>query len=198
MEPQQHIPQNISGRGRHLLDSIEFDSDENVVCEIRKHPFGLFMIFLVGGTIAFILFSVLVLLPFALDASGQDFGFDFSTIKSIAALLGLLLTSLAVVMAAITGFLYQNNVVLVTSEKISQQIYRTIFDKKISQLNIGDIQDVTVEQRGILAKIFGYGTLVIETAGEQNNYIFNYAVNPFESSKLIVHAHEAYIAKYGN
>lgn len=101
-------------------------------------------------------------------------------------------------MTLLTGYLYQNNVVLVTNEKISQQLYRTIFDKRISQLSIGEIQDVTVSQIGVFAKIFGYGTLVIETAGEQNNYIFNYSINPFECSKLIVAAHEAYVARYGN
>lgn len=189
---------NITFRGKKLLESIEFDADEKVVCEIRKHPFGLFLIYLLGGTISLILFSMLVLLPFALSSSQQDIGFDLTTIRPILALLGLILTSLSILMTVLTGYLYQNNVVLVTNEKISQQLYRTIFDKRVSQLSIGEIQDVTVSQIGVFAKIFGYGTLVIETAGEQNNYIFNYSINPFECSKLIVAAHEAYVARYGN
>lgn len=195
---QEHIPSSLSGRAKSLLKQIEYDDNEQVVCEVRKHPFGLFLIYLSGGFIAFILFSMLVLLPYALDASGQDIGVSLATVKPISALIGLILTSLALVMTAIIGFLYQANVVLVTNEKISQQIYRTLFDKKVSQLSIGDIQDVTVSQVGVFAKIFGYGTLMIETAGEQNNYIFNYSVKPFECSKAIVGAQEAYIAKYGN
>ena len=195
---QEHIPSSLSGRAKNLLKQIEYDENEHVVCEVRKHPFGLFLIYLSGGFIAFVLFSMLVLLPFALDATSQDIGFSMDSIKPIAALLGLILTSLTLVMTAVTGFLYQANVVLVTNEKISQQIYRTIFDKKVSQLSIGDIQDVTVAQKGLFAKVFGYGTLMIETAGEQNNYIFNYSVRPFECSKAIVGAQEAYIAKYGN
>lgn len=189
---------NITFRGKKLLESIEFDADEKVVCEIRKHPFGLFLIYLLGATISLILFSMLVLLPFALSSNQQDIGFDLTTIRPILALLGLILTSLSILMTVLTGYLYQNNVVLVTNEKISQQLYRTIFDKRVSQLSIGEIQDVTVSQIGVFAKIFGYGTLVIETAGEQNNYIFNYSINPFECSKLIVAAHEAYVARYGN
>lgn len=195
---QEHIPSNLSGRAKSLLKQIEYDDNEQVVCEVRKHPFGLFLIYVSGGFVAFILFCMLVLLPYALDASGQDIGVSLATIKPISALVGLILTSLSLVMTAIIGFLYQANVVLVTNEKISQQIYRTLFDKKVSQLSIGDIQDVTVSQVGVFAKIFGYGTLMIETAGEQNNYIFNYSVKPFECSKAIVGAQEAYIAKYGN
>jgi hypothetical protein len=195
MEPTQP---KLTFRGKHFLGLIEFDSDEQMVCEIRKHPFGLFLIYLSGGFISLILFSALVMLPYAINSSGEDFGFDLSTLRPILALIGLLLTSLSIVMTAVTAYLYQNNVVLVTSEKIAQQLYRTLFDKKISQLSIGDIQDVTVSQRGIFAKIFGYGTLVIETAGEQNNYVFNYSVRPYECSKMIVGAHEAYVARYGN
>lgn len=188
----------LTFRGKHFLSLIEFDSDEQLICEIRKHPFGLFLIYLTGGFISVLLFSALVLLPFAINGSSEDFGFDMSLIRPILALVGLLLTSLSIIMTAVTAYLYQNNVVLVTSEKIAQQLYRTLFDKKISQLSIGDIQDVTVSQTGVFAKIFGYGTLVIETAGEQNNYVFNYSIRPYECSKLIVGAHEAYVAKYGN
>lgn len=195
----QKDPTVLTYRGKHFLDLIEFDADEKIVCEIRKHSFGLFIIYLLGGVISFILFGALVLLPYILDASsGQDLGIDMSRIAPILALVGLLLTSASLVVTAITGYLYQNNVVLATSEKIAQQLYRTLFDKKISQLSIGDIQDVTVSQKGVFAKIFNYGTLVIETAGEQNNYIFNYSVNPYECSKLIVASHEAYVARYGN
>lgn len=196
---KQTDPTVLTYRGKHFLDLIEFDENEKIACEIRKHPFGLFIIYLVGGVIATILFGSLVLLPYILDASAsQEFGLDLNRVSPILALLGLLLTSASLVMTAITGYLYQNNVVVVTSEKIAQQIYRTLFDKKISQLSIGDIQDVSVSQRGVFAKIFNYGTLVIETAGEQNNYIFSYSTNPYECSKLIVAAHEAYVALYGN
>lgn len=195
MEPTQP---KLTFRGKHFLSLIEFDDNERLVCEIRKHPFGLFIIYLLGGCISVILFAALVIGPYAISSSGDDFGLDISAFRPILALVGLLLSSLSLVMTAVTAYLYQNNVVLVTSEKIAQQLYRTIFDKKISQLSIGDIQDVSVAQRGVFAKIFGYGTLTIETAGEQNNYIFNYSIKPYESAKLIVGAHEANVAKYGN
>lgn len=188
----------LTFRGKHFLSLIEFDANEQLVCEIRKHPFGLFVIYLLGGAISTILFAALVVAPYAISTSGEDFGFDLGPVRPILALVGLLLASASLVMTAITAYLYQSNVVLVTNEKIAQQLYRTLFDKKISQLSIGDIQDVTVSQRGVFAKIFGFGTLIVETAGEQNNYVFNYSIKPYECSKLIVAAQEAYVAKFGN
>lgn len=188
----------LTFRGKHFLDLIEFDDDEQLVCEIRKHPFGLFLIYLSGGAVSVVLFGILVLMPYVISGSGEDLGLDLSAISPILALVGLVMASLSIVITAVTAYIYQNNVVLVTNEKVAQQTYRTIFDKKISQISIGDIQDVTVSQQGVAARIFKFGTLVLETAGEQNNYVFNYSVRPYECSKLIVGAHEANVAKYGN
>lgn len=98
----------------------------------------------------------------------------------------------------IQAILYSNNVIFVTSEKIAQILYINLFNKKISQLSIGDVQDVTVTQKGILAHIFNYGTLVIETAGEQQNYNFTYIPEPYKNSKLIVGAHERNLVQFGN
>jgi hypothetical protein len=55
-----------------------------------------------------------------------------------------------------------------------------------------------VTQDGIFPRIFNYGTVVIETAGEQNNYIFTYTPFPYQVSKDIVGAHERNLQRYGN
>jgi uncharacterized membrane protein YdbT with pleckstrin-like domain len=190
--------ENLSYRAKKLLGIIEFDSNEEIVCEIRKHPFGLLLIYLSGGLISIVLFLVMVALPIGVSDSALNLTVNTGAIRSIFIITGLVLVLLSVFMTAIAAFLYQNNVVLVTNEKVAQQEYKSIFNKKISQLTIGDVQDVTVIQRGLFARIFGYGTLIIETAGEQNNYLFTYSVDPYECSKMIVSTHEAFIEKYGN
>lgn len=101
-------------------------------------------------------------------------------------------------MMLIAAVIYNNSVVFVTSEKIVQVLYISLFNRKISQLGIGDVQDVTVQQVGIFPRIFNYGTLVVETAGEQQNYTFTYTPRPYESAKAIVGAHEKDVAAHGN
>ena len=98
----------------------------------------------------------------------------------------------------ISAILFTNNVIYVTSEKLAQVLYITLFNRKISQLSIGDVQDVTVTQKGILAHMFNFGTLVIETAGEQQNYTFTYIPDPYKHSKLIVGSHERNLVEFGN
>lgn len=192
-----HI-QNLSSRAKRFFDMIEFDENEELVWEIRKHPFGLFMIYFTGAAITVTIFSLFVLGALVFDSNFLGLGIELGPIRPIMIGVGFLLTVGALVGTAIGAYLYQANVVLITSEKIAQLLYKTIFDRTISQLSIGDVQDVSVAQKGIFARIFNYGTLVIETAGEQNNYIFTFTPSPYETGKAIVGSHEDNLKKYGN
>jgi hypothetical protein len=188
----------LSAVGRRLFKIIEFDKDEQLIYEIRKDPFGLFVVYLTGLFVAVAIFLLLVIGPTLLGSDPTDTGFNTTNIKVVLALGGGLLTILTIIGTAIGAYLYQSNVVLVTSEKLAQVLYRTIFDRKISQLSIGDVQDVTVSQTGILARMFDYGTLVVETSGEQSNYMFTYTPKPYEAAKAIIYAHEENLKKFGN
>jgi hypothetical protein len=191
-----HIDQ-LSSRARKFFDKIEFDEKEQLLAEIRKHPFGLVLIYITGGLIALMLFALLVVSP--LVFSSESLGFvDTPASRSIIVILGFALSLVAIVGVAVGAFLYQGNVIIVTSEKLAQQLNTSLFDRKISQLSIGDVQDVTVSQKGIFARIFNYGTLVIETAGEQINYVFTFTPDPYQTAKTIVGAHERNLQQYGN
>lgn len=187
---------DLSPKDQKLFSFFEFDANEELICEVRKHPFGLFVIYATGVLIGASLFIIFVLGP--LLARDSSLGPNDSTLRTASVLIGGVLTTLAVVMTAIGVYLYSSNVMFVTSEKIAQVLYKSIFDRKISQLSIGDVQDVTVVQTGVFARIFKYGTIVIETAGEQQNYTFTFAPEPYENAKRIIGAHERDVARHGN
>lgn len=190
-------PSTLSPSARQAFRLIEFDEDERLLLEIRKHPFGLFLIYLIGTfvTISMLVVAVLVVM-FA--GSSSNYGYDASSLQLPVILITFILAVLSLVMTGVGSYLYKTNVILVTSDKLAQLLNRTVFDRKISQLSIGDVQDVTVVQKGVFAHLFNYGTLVIETAGEQENYNFTFAPNPYEAAKIIVGAHESNLKEYGN
>jgi hypothetical protein len=194
---QQIDPKKLSPSARQAFKLIEFDENEKLLLEIRKHPFGLFLIYLIGGFVTVAMLS----LSFGIALARGDvlgIGVDAATLQLPIIFISFLLAILSLVMTAIGSYLYKSNVVLVTSEKISQLINLTIFNRKISQLSIGDVQDVTVVQKGLFAHWFKYGTIVIETAGEQSNYNFTFAPDPYEAAKVIVGAHEMNLKEFGN
>ncbi len=187
----------LSTEGRKYFRYIEFDADEELVTEIRKHPVGLAIIILTGG------FVMLALAIVGIFASVTDFvgitgAQETSQVGALITIVCILLIIGAAVMTFIAAFLYNSNVIFVTSEKIAQVVYKSLFNRKISQLSIGDVQDTTVTQKGVIAHMFNYGTLVIETAGEQQNYTFTYVPDPYQVSKMIVGSHERNLKDFGN
>lgn len=197
--PTPKLPQirtKLSNYGRACLKLMEFDEDEVLLSEIRKHPFGEFLIYFFGMIVAVFLFAIFVIGGSQL--SGDTLGNNTSTIRTLSIFAGLVLTILVIVVTAISAYLYRTSVVLVTNEKVVQFLNVSLFNRKISQLSIGDVQDTTVSQVGIFPRLFNYGTLVIETAGEQINYVFTFTPDPFETSKTVVGAHEENLKEFGN
>ncbi|MDQ3065492.1 MAG: PH domain-containing protein [bacterium] len=189
--------QRLSSEGRKYFKYIEFDANEELVAEVRKHPIGILLIILTGGFVALAIILVTgFLLSFDIDGFvGEG---SVNSLKPIFVLLSGFLIFGTLVATLIGLFLYRNNVIYVTNEKIAQVLYTSLFNRKISQLSIGDVQDVTVTQNGIIAHMFDYGTLVIETAGEQQNYTFTYVPEPYQHSKMIVGSHEKNLKEFGN
>lgn len=193
---REEAAKKLSKEGRRYFEFIEFDEAEQLITEIRKDPVGLFIVLLVGSFVTIALLTISVIVS-SIDFGGI-FGGSTGLIKALTVVVSIFATFGSAIMTLIAAFLYVSNVIFVTSEKIAQVLYLSLFNRKISQLSIGDVQDVTVTQKGILAHIFKYGTLVIETAGEQSNYTFTYVPEPYQVSKLIVGAHEENLKLHGN
>lgn len=176
------------------LNLIEVGPNETVICSIKKHPVGLIGIYLSGLFVAGVILS-------ATSLVGAFVGSQISTsfpIAKVSILLGLAVSITSLFFTYIAGFVYQNNILILTNEKVAQILYKNLIDRKISQISLGELQDITVDQKGILARFFQYGTLILETAGEQNNYNFTYTRYPHHCAKELVEAHDISIKKYGN
>lgn len=198
MKVTEHTPDQgkhrLSHVGKRFFKLIEFDDKEELLLEVRKHPFGLFVIVLTSALIA----ATVIVATFILASSSFLSDINLDGGRKYIALTGFILAVLVFLVTAIFAELYRSDVVYITNEKIAQVLYITLFNRKISQLNIGDVQDVTVTQKGVFARLFNFGTLVIETAGEQQNYTFTYVPHPSQAGRVIIESHEANAKLYGN
>ena len=114
---------------------------------------------------------------------------------SLVVFAGVIIAIGIAVATAVNAYLFRMDSLIVTTDKIAQIEYKTIFDRKVVQLSIERVQDVTVSQIGILPRIFKYGTITIDTAGENEDCIFSFAPNPYENSRMIMDIHEKAVAK---
>lgn len=192
-------PAQLSKEGKKFLKNIEFDGEEKLVCEIKKHPFGLSAIYFGGVFSAVAVLAIFIIAgQFASESGSADLVGNTSKFADIMAIGGGILALFIIIVTAIGAYLYKHNVILVTSQKVAQLLSNSLFNRKISQLGIGDVQDVTVKQKGIFAHMFKYGTIIVETAGEQQNYTFTYAPDPYQCARNIISAREQDIKKHGN
>lgn len=173
-----------------MQENIEtVDHNEQKLCEIAKHPFGIVVIYiwaLLGLVVA--LGLSYFLLPAVIDDTDKAF-----LIAHFFALVAITLTIIGITIAAI---IYRQNRLIVTDINITQILQYGLFNRKVSQLNLINVEDVTSVQKGILPTLFGFGELKIETAGEQANFHFSYCPKSSYYANVILNAREKILGQH--
>lgn len=74
---------------------------------------------------------------------------------------------------------------VVTNHRIISIEQKNLFDRVVSEQALYRIQDVTGEEKGFLATIFGYGSIYVQTAATEERFTFLEVPKPFENAKKI-------------
>jgi uncharacterized membrane protein YdbT with pleckstrin-like domain len=185
---------------RHAnLDLFEHDPDERLIGEVPRHPIGLVLIALNGLFLLIVLFVIgFFFVRYQEDVQTQAGLTDTFDAESVIIGLLAILAALIVIGTLVALYVYRGNYIVLTDQKLVLINTRSIFARRVSQLSIGDVQDVTIDQATLLSRIFHYGTINIETAGEQAHFMFPYTPQPHQTGKAIVDAHEKNLQLYGN
>lgn len=167
-----HIVSRYHFRGQH--------ENEEVLRVIHRHWFNIFAHFfvifissvlLIGSFLAFPL-----LFPEMLDAKN--------------ARLFLFVENTFFIFIWLFGFLvwidYYFDVWIITDERIVNIEQKGLFVRHISELNFSRIQDVTAEVEGILPTVLNYGDVLVQTAGEENRFIFRQVADPYQVKDMVM------------
>jgi hypothetical protein len=163
----------------------DINEDEVKIADIRRHPFGILAVYfqtLLAFGLAFGL--ILYLLPSIGEGS-----------RTVIIVGTMLLLSIIGVMLALYTKIYFGSQLIITDINITQVLQNGLFRRKVSELTMENVEDVTADQHGIFPTLFNYGTLIVETAGEQNNFTFRYCPNPNAYAKALQDARGAYYAR---
>lgn len=166
---------------------------EVLVFQTGKHPLGIIYTFL-QATFGFMLAGGLLLFLVPGFVSEDSRASVTSTLVLILAIASLCIGGLLLVAA----YLYNQSRLIVTNKNMTQVMQYGLFSRKVSELSLGSIEDVTAEKNGIMASIFDYGILRIETAGEQNNFHFTYCPHPNKYGQLLLDARQRYHDTHGD
>ena len=188
MNPEQQIPLPVNPDKIRVDDSLTVtEPGETTVCDITRHPAGIITIYVISGVVLL----VIALMTFALgphlgSADGSN------TFTKVGSIILLVLVLIFAVYGYIATRVYWGNRWIVTTDSITQIDQTSLFKRQSSQLSLGNLEDVTAEQNGLLAHMFNFGLLKVETAGERSKFSFPFCPNPNYYAKQILAAREAF------
>lgn len=189
--------QNLAGVPAEFMHLFEHDASEVIVYQATRHPVGVFAIFLMGGAAAVV---VIIAYLFLVGDSEMlaSVGTNSANVGAVGGLVVVVLMAVIAAVSFLAAYVYKKSRLILTNQKVVFIQYHSLIAREISQLNIGEVEDVNVSQPTIFDRIFKTGRITIETAGEQNNYVMNQVEKPYEFAQKTIQMHEGSIAEYGN
>ncbi len=147
--------------------------DETVVLFLRRHWIDLLRIFFFSG--------VLFVLPLAVGtlielANPELLAHMFWGPALAATLVAYMLVVLVLTCTELTD--YWLDVWIVTSERIINTEQYGLFNRVVSEVFLHQIQDITSEQKGLIATFLTIGNVYIQTAAERERFQFKNIDNP--------------------
>ncbi len=132
------------------------------------------------------LWAVIAIMPpifvFWLVSSFVDIEGTVAMIFAIIALLWLVVWGLR---ALFNWYAYTNDIWVITNQRIVDSVKPTPFSLKLSSADLVNIQDMTVERRGIFQTSLNYGDVHCQTAADNRDFLLIGVPNPQELQLLI-------------
>lgn len=167
---------------------LNLSEGEYVISAVRRHPVGLIYIWIV----VLLAVMIVIAIPFIITATNSaPFSLSGEAVTS-----GLLVLFLAVVLLLLSGMVatvvYDANRFYLTNESVTQYIQTGLFSKKNQTISLGNIEDASYNQKGIVQTILNYGSIRLSTEGEETTYRFAFVADPQKQTRLLNDAIESF------
>ena len=176
-------------RSVRLYPGLNLSEHEYVISAVRRHPIGLIMPFIVG--VLLITFALTILFNYSaiIDLAGFKGQAVDASFVSTPILLFCLLVGLGMF---VVYYVYVNNKFFLTNESVIQEIQLSLFSRHEQAVSLGNIEDASYYQQGILQQLVNYGSIRLSTEGDETTYRFTYVANPKQHIATLNNAVEAF------
>jgi len=168
------------------------DQDEKVIRRINHHWVDIFSLTFTSG--------VMILMALAIAYGFGRFRDQFPSFIN-----DLVITVMIAALILIAGLImvvglwvFRRNYLLITNQHIIQVEQHGLFGSQVDQVSLGRIQDVSGIQRGLWPTMFGYGTVIVQSAGEARQFIFPRVPEPKTLADYILELHESFLKNNPN
>ena len=167
---------------------LNLTEGEYVISAIKRHPIGIISIW---GMVALCILLILLLPALLLALGPLPFQFSGAALFNGGIVL-ILLVILVFLGGVVATIVYDANRFYLTNESVTQHIQTSLFTKKDQTISLGNVEDASYRQQGIVQSILNYGSIRLSTQGEETTYRFNFVSDPQEQIRLLNDAVEAF------
>lgn len=169
--------------------SLPITAKEKVVIVGRRHWVNLLPIMVgCGLVIAGLIFGI-YWLGKASDQVTKLIPIPISLLLLIATLLAVFVT----LIAALSDWVFIQSQIIVTNAHIIQINQAGLFGRTVSQLGMDNVQDVRSTKSGFWPTLLDYGDVMVDTSGDEQNFVFRQAAHPDRLADKIIECNKAFM-----
>lgn len=168
---------------------LAMNPNEKVLLEVHRHWSNIFPFFL--STAVVVVFGFFIIGYVGANPASAEKVFPGLTIGLVTPIVALL-DIVALFILFFAYIVYRQNRLILTNMHLVQITQTGLFARTLSKLSLDELQDVRGTRKGVLATIFNYGEILIETAGSEPNFFFKPAPDPLNIAEQINDTREYY------
>jgi hypothetical protein len=171
---------------------LSMNPGEKVILEAHRHWVNIAPFF--ASTVLVVAIGFMLIGYVGGNPEGAERLFPGLTLAIVTPLVALL-DVIAVVTLFFAYAVYRQNKIVLTNMHFIQITQTGLFGRTLSKLSLDELQDVRGSRKGVFGTIFNYGEILIETAGNEENFFFRPAPDPLNIAEQINDTHEFYERK---
>ncbi len=167
------MPNETKAPTNQKLESYSFRgqrADEEALLVVRQHVWLLMPVVLVWLVVIAVISLVV-------------WHFGASRTTSFAIVFGLVLGGLY---SLYQWFIWNNGIYIVTTQRVIRIEQNSLFNRQISEAEIGRIQEISTEIKGPIHTMLNFGTVKIQTASTSGQIDLQDVVDPYDIQQQIV------------
>jgi hypothetical protein len=163
--------------GQFHIEDVDFpmQANERTLAVLRRHPWFLWPRTLLFGAIAIVPVALMYWLLFSISD-------DAATWFTIVAALWILFWGIRMFL---NWYQYQHDLWVVTSQRLIDSRKPHPFNHTLATADLVNLQDITVDRKGIMANVLGFGNVRCETASERGAFTLSGISRPVDVQLLI-------------
>lgn len=154
--------------------------NENVLMVAHRNWFYIAQQYFMLAVVGIVFFCSVILLPLLFPTiAGGQFGQLLKLVETFFAMTFW-------VYAFLIWIDYYYDLWVITDKRLVNIEQSGLFSRRTSELDFAKVQDITVDIKGFFPTMLNYGDVQVQTAGEEDNFLFRTISNPLAVKTLIM------------